>query len=251
MNRLALTAGASLLVLSAACGGSATSPSTSNPTTLTVLAASSLTDVLPEIGAAFTRDHPDADLRYSFAGSQELVAQVQSGVPADVLALAGTSSLPTLDGDIGEPLVFARNRLTIIVPSGNPAAIGAVTDLASPDVKVALAGPEVPAGIYAAEVFQRADISVTPVSEEVDVRAVVTRVALGGADAGIVYRTDAAASDAEIETVPIPDRFNVTATYPAAAVADTETPALTQDFVDFLIGDEAQALLKEYGFEAP
>lgn len=251
MNLRALVAVAAVLVLSTGCGGSATSPSTSAPTTLTVLAASSLTDVLPEIGAAFTRDHPDTELRYSFAGSQELVAQVQSGVPADVLALAGTSSLPTLDGDIGEPVVFARNRLTIIVPSGNPASVGEVTDLAATDVKVALAGPEVPAGIYAAQVFQKAGISVTPVSEEVDVRAVVTRVSLGGADAGIVYRTDAAAADAEIETVPIPDRFNVTATYPAAPIADTGKPALARDFVDFLIGHEAQALLKDYGFEAP
>ena len=116
---------------------------------MTVLAASSLTDVLPEIGQAFTRAHPEATMRYSFAGSQELVAQVETGVPADVLVLAGTSSLSTLGKNVGDPVVFARNRLTIIVPSGNPAAVRTLTDLADPDVKVALAGPEVPAGIYA------------------------------------------------------------------------------------------------------
>lgn len=251
MNRRALSTVVSALLLASACNTSEPSTSDSESATLTVLAASSLTDVLPEIGDAFTRTHPEAKLRHSFAGSQELVAQVETGAPADVLALAGTSSLSALDGTVGDPVVFARNRLTVIVPSGNPADVQTVADLADPDVKVALAGPEVPAGIYAAEVFDNAGISVTPVSEEVDVRAVVTRVSLGGADAGVVYSTDAAASDADIETVPISDRFNVTATYPAMPILDTENPLLAQDFVDFLAGDEAQALLKGYGFESP
>ncbi|MEO8106065.1 MAG: molybdate ABC transporter substrate-binding protein, partial [Actinomycetes bacterium] len=207
--------------------------------------------VLPAIGDAFVTTHSNVEVRYSFAGSQELVAQVETGVPADVLTLAGTSTLRTLGEKVGDPVIFARNRLTIIVPTGNSAGVTEIADLADPTVKVALAGPEVPAGIYSAEAFDKAAISVNPVSEESDVRAVITRVSLGGADAGVVYRTDAAATEADIETVPIARRFNVIASYPAVALVDGKNSNLGQEFVDFLTTDEAQKLLNEYGFEAP
>lgn len=218
-------------------------------TTLTVLGAASLTDAFPEIGDAFSAEHDGVELQFSFAGSQELVAQVDSGAPADTLALAGTGSLETLKAETGEPVVFAHNKLTIIVPTGNPANIDSIDDLADPDVKVALAGPEVPAGMYAAEAFDNAGITVDPVSEETDVKAVVTRVAVGGADAGVVYVTDAmAASDADIETVPIANKDNVIATYPAVSLSASEHADLSEEFVQYLVSDEAQAVLKSYGF---
>lgn len=220
-------------------------------TTLTVLAASSLTDAFPEIGAAFSDEHPDAEVRFSFAGSQELVAQADSGAPADVLALAGSGSLDVLEASSSEPVTFARNRLTIIVPASNPAGVESISDLANPAVKVALAGPEVPAGAYALEAFGKAGVVVDPVSEETEVKAVVTRVAFGGADAGVVYVTDALASDAQIETVPIPERYNVIATYPAVSLDTSPNADLAQEFSDFLTTDTAQQILSGYGFESP
>jgi molybdate transport system substrate-binding protein len=223
----------------------------SSDTTLTVLAASSLTDAFPEIGNAFSEAHDNVNVQFSFAGSQELVAQADSGAPADVLALAGTSSLETLDLPASDAEMFAKNRLTIIVPADNPAHVDSIEDLADPDVKVALAGPEVPAGAYAIEVFDNAGITVEPVSEETEVKAVVTRVAVGGADAGVVYVTDAAASDADIAEVPIPTDLNVIATYPAVALTESTHAALADEFVQYLLTDDAQQVLRDYGFAPP
>ncbi|MCZ3388249.1 MAG: molybdate ABC transporter substrate-binding protein [Actinomycetia bacterium] len=233
------------------CSSNDTSSDGGATLTLNVLAASSLTDAFPEIGTAFSAAHPDVKVQFSFAGSQELVAQADSGAPADVLALAGTNSLDVLEASTGGPVIFARNRLTIIVPTGNPAGVDALTDLANPDVKVALAGPEVPAGAYALDAFDKAGISVNPVSEETDVKAVVTRVAIGGADAGVVYVTDALASDADIESVDIPARLNVVATYPAAGLTASENSEMAQQFVDYLTEPAAQQTLNDYGFESP
>jgi molybdate transport system substrate-binding protein len=147
---------------------------------------------------------------------------------------------------------FAKNRLTIIVPQGNPKNVDSIDDLANPDVKVALAGPDVPAGAYALEAFKNAGIAVDPISEETEVKAVVTRVAVGGADAGVVYVTDAkAASDVDIEEVPIPASVNVIATYPAVSLTDSDNADLAAQFVQFLVTKQAQRILNDYGFESP
>ena len=235
----------------AACSSDDTTSDGAADTTLTVLAASSLTDAFPEIGDAFADQHDGVEVQFSFAGSQELVAQADSGAPADVLALAGASSLEVLEQATSDAVDFAKNRLTIIVPEGNPAGVQSIDDLADPDVKVALAAPEVPAGGYALEVFENADITVTPVSEESEVKAVVTRVAVGGADAGVVYVTDATASEADVEEIPIPDAVNVIATYPAVSLVDSENAEVADDFVQFLLSDQAQQILNDYGFESP
>ncbi|MFL6071632.1 MAG: molybdate ABC transporter substrate-binding protein, partial [Actinomycetes bacterium] len=235
----------------AGCTSDSSSSTSGSDTTLTVLAASSLTDAFPQIGDAFSAAHDGVDVQFSFAGSQELVAQADNGAPADVLALAGPSSLPALDLPASDTVDFAKNRLTIIVPKGHPAHVTSIEDLANPAVKVALAGPEVPAGAYALEAFKNAGISVDPVSEETDVKAVVTRVAVGGADAGVVYVTDAMAANADIEAIPIPRATNVIATYPAVSLTDSENAELAREFVRYLIGDDAQQILSDYGFESP
>jgi molybdate transport system substrate-binding protein len=234
-----------------ACGSDNSGSGGSSDTTLTVLAASSLTDAFPEIGDAFSNDNDGVDVQFSFAGSQELVAQADSGLPADVLALAGGSSLEALDIPASDTVDFAKNRLTIIVPQGNPKNVDSIDDLADPDVKVALAGPDVPAGAYALEAFKNAGITVDPISEETEVKAVVTRVAVGGADAGVVYVTDAKASDADIEEVPIPAAVNVIATYPAVSLTDSDNSNLAAQFVQFLVSEQAQHILNDYGFESP
>jgi molybdate transport system substrate-binding protein len=234
-----------------ACGSDNSGSGGSSDTTLTVLAASSLTDAFPEIGDAFSNDNDGVDVQFSFAGSQELVAQADSGLPADVLALAGGSSLEALDIPASDTVDLAKNRLTIIVPQGNPKNVDSIDDLADPDVKVALAGPDVPAGAYALEAFKNAGITVDPISEETEVKAVVTRVAVGGADAGVVYVTDAKASDADIEEVPIPAAVNVIATYPAVSLTDSDNSNLAAQFVQFLVSEQAQHILNDYGFESP
>ncbi|HEX5016394.1 MAG TPA: molybdate ABC transporter substrate-binding protein, partial [Actinomycetes bacterium] len=228
------------------CSDKSASSDGSEGTTLTVLAASSLTDAFPEIGEAFVEEHDGVQVQYSFAGSQELVAQADSGAPADVLALAGASSLEALELPVTDAVDFAKNRLTIIVPEGNPAHVTEIEDLANPDVKVALAGPEVPAGAYTLEAFKSAGITVDPVSQETDVKAVVTRVSVGGADAGVVYVTDVKASDADIEEIPIPAAVNVIATYPAVSIADSSNAQLADEFIRFLLTNEAQTILQSH-----
>jgi molybdate transport system substrate-binding protein len=243
----AVAAAALVTSLLAACGGG--SPSGSGAT-LTVLAASSLTEALPVIASAFEAEHDQAEVRLSFGGSQELVAQASGGAPADVLALAGTSSLDAVSDVVGRPVVFAHNELTIIVPPGNPARVTGLADLANPRVAVALAGPEVPAGQYAAEALDAAGVTVSPVSEEVDVKAVVTRVTVGGADAGIVYVTDATAAGDAVETVAIPRQQNVVAAYPAVTLDAARQPGLARAFVAFLRSPQAQQVLRQFGFAA-
>ncbi len=242
-----------LLVLTAcSSGGDSSDNDPQMPsTTLTVLAAASLTEVFPDIGSAFTEANPDVTVQFSFAGSQELVAQVDGGAPADVLALAGTSALEPVQDEISEPVAFAGNKLTIIVPPGNPAGVQSMDDLADPSVAVVLAAPEVPAGQYARDILDNAGLVVTPVSEEADVKAVVSRVALGGADAGIVYVTDASAAGDSVESLEIPKRLNVIATYPAVTIDTSTQASAAADFVEFLLSNPAQSELRDAGFLAP
>jgi len=247
-RRCALAATAVGLALVTAC---APGSSADADQTLTVLAASSLSEAFPEIAAEFASDHSGVDVRLSFGGSQELVAQASTGAPADVLALAGTSSLDAVGDVVGPPVVFAHNRLAIIVPPGNPAAIRSLADLADPDVAVALAGPEVPAGQYAEQALAAAGLEVTPVSQEVDVKAVVTRVSFGGADAGVVYLTDADAAGDAVDTVRIPPADNVVATYPAVTMDASGHPDLAGAFVTFLTSPAGQDVLRRYGFGSP
>ena len=149
---------------------------------ITVFAAASLTDAFNEIGAAFTRANPDAKVTFSFDASSALVQQITQGAPADVFASADTSNMDKLTtaGLNGtQPMVFATNLLAIIVPKGNPAGVTGVADLAKPDVKVVVCAPEVPCGKYAAQVFDAARVTVTPVSQEQNVKGVVTKVTAG------------------------------------------------------------------------
>jgi molybdate transport system substrate-binding protein len=147
--------------------------------------------------------------------------------------------------------VFATNLLTIIVAPDNPLGITGVEDLANPDLNVVVCSPEVPCGNYADQIFTAAGVEVTPVSLEQNVRGVVTKVTAGEADAGIVYVTDVIAAGDEAAMVEIPEDINVIAEYPIADVAASESPDVGQAFIDFVLGDEGQAILAEYGFGPP
>ena len=254
---LALTAAtAALLTTLTACGGSGADDANGGggeeEVTLTVLAAASLTDVFTAAQELYAEEHPEVTLEFSFAGSQELVAQVEQGAPADALVTADTA---TMDGvaelTAAEPVVIARNALTIVTPPDNPAGVDSLADLADPELRLVLAAPEVPAGRYGRQVLDAQGIDAAPDSEEANVRAVLGKVRLGEADAGLVYVTDAASAGDDVATVAIPEDQNVTAEYPAAALTDAAHPAEAAEFVEWLGSDEARALLGDAGFQAP
>ncbi|MFI7272530.1 molybdate ABC transporter substrate-binding protein [Streptomyces sp. NPDC049879] len=219
---------------------------------LTVLAAASLTDVFEDAKEVYEDANPQVSLRFSFAGSQELAAQVQEGAPADVLVTADTTTMDGVADLTDDPAVIARNALTLVTPPDDPGGVDELADLADEDLRLVLAAPEVPAGRYGREILDRLGIDARPDSEEPNVRAVLGKVELGEADAGLVYVTDATAAGADaVRAVPIPEEDNVLAAYPAAAVTDSENADAAQDFVDWLLTDEAQEVLAGAGFLAP
>ncbi|WP_019546426.1 molybdate ABC transporter substrate-binding protein [Streptomyces sulphureus] len=244
---------AALLTPLAACGSGddETDSASSGGGTLTVLAAASLTDVFKEAGAVYEKAHPGWKVRFSFAGSQELASQVKQGAPADVVVTADTETMEGLEDETAKPSVIAKNRLVIAVRKGNPQDVGELGDLAEERLKVVLAAPEVPVGRYSREVLDAQDLQVKPVSQESDVRAVLSKVRLGEADAGIVYKTDAATVPEKVSAIEIPDEENAVADYPAAVLDKPQHKAEAQEFVKWLGGAKAQGLLREAGFQKP
>lgn len=222
---------------------------------ITVFAAASLTDVFTEIGEAFEAGNPDVDVAFSFAASSDLVNQINEGGPADVFASADVANMDKLtdeEGTAGEPSVFATNTLQIIVEPGNPEGIAGLEDLAgNPDLIVVSAAPEVPVGAYTQDVFASAGVEIEIDSLEENVRAVVDKVVIGEADAGVVYATDVAAAGADAEGIEIPADVNVIADYPIAVTADAPNPDVAAAFDAFVLGAEGQEILAEYGFGAP
>lgn len=248
----ALVALVALLVPVAACGTSGDATRQKRTTTLTVLAAASLTNAFDELQTAYAKDHPGVRLRFSFAGSQELAAQVRSGAPADVIATADEKTMSGLAQDVVSPKPFVTNRLAIVVGKGNPKHVTKLADLAHPGVTVVLAGPTVPAGRYAHQVLARARVTVHPKSEPTDVRQVLTPVRLGEADAGIVYVTDIKdAGGPDVQAVPIPPKQNLVATYPVATMKDSMHQAAAKAFAAWLRTKPATDILAKHGFGAP
>ncbi|WP_058046135.1 molybdate ABC transporter substrate-binding protein [Streptomyces roseifaciens] len=245
---LPLLAGTMLIPLLAACG-SEDKADAKNETTLTVLAAASLTDVFKQAGQAYEKEHPGTKVKFSFAGSQELAAQVRQGAPADALVTADTKTMQDLKSETNTPKVIAKNRLTIATAKNNPKNIKALSDLSRSDLKVVLAAPEVPVGRYSKKVLDQQHVTVKPVSQEPSVRAVLSKVTLGEADAGIVYVTDAAKD--KVATVTVPDEQNAVASYPAATLKGSKHAQQADDFVKWLGTDEAQKLLRAAGFQQP
>jgi molybdate transport system substrate-binding protein len=236
-----------LAVLAAACG-SASDTTAGQPRELSVFAAASLTDAFTQLGSDFTAAHPDVKVAFNFAGSNDLVTQLQQGAPADVLATADTSNMDAAGDLVGTPQMFAGNKLMIAVEPGNPQHITGLADLARKDLKVVLAAPEVPAGRYAQEALDKAGVTVKPVSLEVSVKGAVTKISLGEADAGIVYVTDVAAAKGKIEGVPIPDDQNLIASYPIATTTGSQYPDDAKSFMDFVLSDAGQKVLADNGF---
>jgi molybdate transport system substrate-binding protein len=239
------------VLATASCGSDSAARDDGAPADITVFAAASLTAAFTELGDAFMVANPGAEVTFSFAGSSELVAQLREGAPADVFASADLATMAQLTGaDLveGEPEVFATNVAEIIVEAGNPRGITGVADLANDDLVVVQCAPAVPCGAYAEQVVANAGVTVTPSSLEQSVKAVATKVVLGEADAGIVYRTDVLAAGDDADGVAIPDDVNVVARYPIALVADTPDPLGGRAFIDFVRSAAGQQILADEGF---
>jgi molybdate transport system substrate-binding protein len=251
-TRLAAALAVAALVL-AGCGDddSGGGAGAATPAEIKVFAAASLTAAFTELGQRFTAANGGGEVTFNFAGSQALATQLRQGAPADVFAPADLANMDKVTDLVGTPRNFASNQLQIVVEQGNPRNIGGLDDLANPDLKVVLAAPEVPAGRYAAEALGKAGVTVEPVSEEDNVKAVVTKVSLGEADAGIVYVTDVTAGGDKVEGVDIPEDQNVLATYPIATVRESTSPDQAQAFMDLVLSAEGQQVLRANGFLPP
>ena len=247
-----------LLLVIPACGGQAAEGGEESDENgqrgLIVLAAASLTDVFQSLEEPLEGLHPSISPKFSFESSSTLVAQVQQGVQADVIATADEETMGELKsaGLLEEPpQIFALNELAIIVEAGNPQNIQDLADLSDPNLKVVLAAEEVPAGAYARESLDAAGVEVQPVSLEEDVKAVVSKVSLGEADAGIVYVTDVKAAGSTVSSVPIPQEHNVVARYPIAVLKEAPNEDPAEDFVALVLSEDGRAALTEAGFSLP
>jgi molybdate transport system substrate-binding protein len=247
-----------LLTTVAACGSDsegATSDETSAaPTTLTVFAAASLKGTFTEIGNQFEAENNGVTVKYNFAGSSDLVAQIQQGAPADVFASADTKNMDKATADdliAGEPTNFATNTLEIATPPHNPAEIDSLDDLAGSGIKVVLCAPEVPCGAAAIGVEKAAGVDIKPVSEEQSVTDVLGKLISGEADAGLVYVTDVKAAGDKVTGVKFPESSDVVNTYPIAALTGSSHLEVAKAFAAYVAGAKGQAILAAAGFGKP
>jgi molybdate transport system substrate-binding protein len=231
--------------------------------TLTILAASSLTDAFGELGNTFEEQNQGVEVKQTFGASSDLLAQIQQGAPADVFASAAEEEMNTAvkDGLVPrKPEVFVKNREVIMVPKDNPANINSLDDMAKPDTKLVLAAKDVPAADYAIEILGKAnkeygpdfeqDVLSNVVSREVDVRASVNRVVVGDADATFGYASDYTPDIRDkVKVIKIPPEQNIVATYPIAALKDAKAPELAKKWVDLVTSEEGEKVLEKWNFE--
>jgi len=235
------------------------------PVELNVFAAASLTAALSEIGNQFEAAHPGVTVVSNFAGSQQLSQQITEGAPSDVFASANKKQMEVViaAGEVvsGTQQTFAKNRLVVIYPQDNPAGLTNIKDLSNPGLKLVLAAKEVPVGQYTLDFLDKAesdpafqatfkdDVLKTVVSYEDNVKAVLTKVALGEADAGIVYTSDVTGEDAEkVSQLAIPDALNVIASYPIAPIKDSKNLELAKAYIEMVLSQKGQDILAKYGF---
>jgi molybdate transport system substrate-binding protein len=263
LRRIWFLALGSILLLSGLVGcGGGQQEKQAGSSELTVLAASSLTDAFGELVARFEEQNTGAEVRTSFAGSSELLAQIRQRTPADVFASADERNMDTAlrEGLVSEPETFIRNRPIVMVPTGNPARIAGLWDLAKPGTKVVLAQDGVPIAEYAKRILANAgseyggdfeqQVLNNIVSREANVRASANRVFLGEADATFVYVSDVTPEiRSRVEVIQIPENLNAIATYPIATLKESRNPELAQRWIDLVLSDEGQSVLEKYGFE--
>jgi molybdate transport system substrate-binding protein len=236
---------AALAVGAAACGTTSGSGAGAERT-LTVLAAASLTEPFTEIAAVFEAEHEDVDVVTGFDSSATIATQVDAGAPADVVATADPRTMAMMEGAVEEPVVFTRNVLTLVVPPDDPAGVRGLGDLQGTDYVVC--APAVPCGTLAADLLEDAGVTTRPRSLEVDVKAVLTKVMLGEADAGLVYASDVVAAGDRVREVALPEGVRPGTEYPAAVTAGSTNPELAREFLDLLLSERGRQVLAEAGF---
>ena len=244
-SAVALAALLTLLPLTA-CGGG------NDDTTITVLAASSLTGTFTELGREFEDQHPGVTVKFAFDSSATLAQQATQGAPADVLATADTT---TMDGaesaQATTPKNFATNVMVLATPADNPANVRAFSDLDKSSVKYVMCVPTAPCGAVGQALLDQDHITGKPVSQEVDVKSVLAKLTEGEADAGLVYTTDAVAAGNQVTALPIPGSAKQITTYPIVTLQQSEHGDLAQDFVDLVTGSTGQQVLEKAGFGKP
>lgn len=250
-----LLAALSLAVLGACTSGGEQQapPSAGGERTLTVSAAASLRDVYTRLGGQFEQANPGTTVRFNFGGSDTLAQQIVQGAPADVLATASTRTMQTAQqaGRIdGEPTTYATNTLQIATAPGNPKGLRTLTDLARPDVSEVVCAPAVPCGAAAEAAERAAGVTLTPVSEEQDVRAVLQRVQTGNADAGLVYVTDVRSTTGAVEGTDFPEASaqGATQSYPTGVVTGSAQADLARSWIGFVTGPQGKQALSAAGF---
>ncbi|HEX4697748.1 MAG TPA: molybdate ABC transporter substrate-binding protein [Actinomycetes bacterium] len=259
------TTAATLLVglaaLTAGCGGSSggtpAASGTSNTGltgTITVLAASSLTESFTALGKTLEAQHPGTKVQFSFAASSELATQITGGAPADVFASASPATMQQVsdDGDAaGTPKVFVRNTLEIAVPSGNPAGVTGLRDFANKKLTIALCAPQVPCGAAATTVFRLAGITPHPDTLESDVKATLAKVTLGEVDAALVYKTDVKAAGGKVQGLDFPESAKAVNDYPIVVLKNAPNPKAGAAFVALVESPQGQKVLSDAGFQLP
>ena len=238
----------------AGCASPIATPEDSEPVTVTVLAAASLTDSFAELEQQFEADNPGVDVVLSVGGSSALAEQIVAGSPADVFAAAnGTTMATVVDAGLteGDPRDFATNTLQIVTPSDNPGAVGSLADFATAELLIALCESAVPCGSASDTVFATAGITPAPDTLEQDVKAVLTKVELGEVDAGLVYRTDVIAAGEVVLGIDFLEADSAINHYPIAALSAAADAGAGADFVAFVLSPTGQTILQEAGFGAP
>jgi molybdate transport system substrate-binding protein len=255
-----------LLILTLLLTGCASPAPTvaSEPRTLTVFAAASLTDAFNEIGKNFEAANQGVTVTFNFAGSQALRTQIEEGAPADIFASANKTEMDALITSAhvqqGTSQIFLNNKLVVILPADNAAGLTKLEDLANAGIKLVLAAEEVPIGKYARQALEQMNgqfgsdfkdkVLANVVSNEDNVKQVVTKVQLGEADAGIVYTSDAVAAP-DLKTIDIPNELNVIAEYPMAPVGNSTNADLTTAFINYVLSPDGQSVLQKWGFAPP
>jgi molybdate transport system substrate-binding protein len=232
--------------------GACSSGSTASEGELLVSAASSLADAFAEIETAFETAHPAVDVVLNFGGSSVLREQILEGAPADVFASADIANMDLVvaGGGAETSQVFATNELQIAVPIDNPGGVTGLAEFADEELLIGLCAPGVPCGDFANEALGRAGVTAAVDTYEPNVRALLTKIESGDLDAGVVYVTDVASSEA-VTGVAIPANVNVTAAYPIAAASGGANPDGAAAFVAFVLSADGQEILDRYGFGAP
>ncbi|MBF8171452.1 molybdate ABC transporter substrate-binding protein [Streptomyces olivaceus] len=222
--------------------------------TVNVFAAASLTESFTELGKTFEKEHPGTKVVFNFGGSDSLAAGITSGAPADVFASASPKTMKVVtdaDAAAGTPATFVRNRLEIATLPGNPDGVSSLKDLTGDDLKVVLCDKTVPCGAAAQKALTAADLELTPVSYEEDVKSALNKVVLKEADAAVVYKTDVQAAGDKVEGVEFPESAKAVNDYPITLLKDAPNSAAGKAFMELVRSAEGQKVLTGAGFTAP